>query len=298
MPEGLTVHAVVGSCAPEAAARAVTAAVAAGLAGRSRRRVVTGTAAGTGAPGVPPARSRLGLHLPAGLGATGGGLRVAVGTDLDLVRLTAEGIAGPALRVRLRIAGDGRWLLGGPDPARTPGPRPLALRALTLDLTLALSGWGRAEPGGPEVSGTGRLVLHDASAFGIRRARWTVDLSETAPLLPEVRALLGGVAAQLDADPDETVGGLVAALRAAGDAAGGFDATTLGTLLPTSPASPRRPTTSARGVPGRRVAHLVGTPGPPNTRSVPDGNLTADLSARTLTVSAVGEPRPGAAGGD
>jgi hypothetical protein len=35
------------------------------------------------------------VHLPVGLGAAVGGLRVAAGLDLDLIRATADGIAGP-----------------------------------------------------------------------------------------------------------------------------------------------------------------------------------------------------------
>lgn len=234
VPAGVTVHAVIGSCAPESVSRAITAAVATGLAARSRRRVADGGAGGT--PGAATARTRLGVHVPAGLGTAAGGIRAALGFDLDVLRLTESGIAGPALRIRLRIAGDGRWLLGGPDTARTPGPRPLAVRAVTLDLTVALPGWGTdgAAPGGAVTAG-GRLVLHDSTAFGIRLPHRVVDLAGGAPLLPEVRALLGGIAAGLDASAsaDAAVGGLVDLLTSVGvlDVSGGFDATTLAQLL-------------------------------------------------------------------
>lgn len=307
VPDGLRVHALVGSCAPEAASRAVTAAVAAGLAGRSRRRVSEGPSAGTGAPGAAPARSRLGLHLPAGLGSAAAGLRVALGIDLDAVRLTGDGIGGPALRLRLRVAGDGRWLVGGPDAARAPGPRPLAVRALTLDLTLALPRWGTAGDGvgsggsgdgvgsAGAVEGGGRLVLHDAVAFGIRRTRWAVDLSEAAPLLPEVRALLGDVATQLDADPDTA--GLVTALRALGvmDPTGGFDATTLSTLL-TDPAAVLTTATADASRAAALAAGLRAMVGDPRADAAHTVRLrsgtatvTVDLSARTLTVGAATE---------
>ena len=234
VPAGVTVHAVIGSCAPESVSRAITAAVASGLAARSRRRVAAGPAGGT--PGTAAARTRLGLHVPAGLGTAAGGVRAALGLDVDVLRLTEAGIAGPALRIRLRIAGDGRWLLGGPDVARAPGPRPLAVRAATLDLTVALPRWGveGSAPGGA-VTACGRLVLHDCVAFGLRSPRRVVDLTAGAPLLPEVRALLGGIAAALDAaaTADPAVAGLVDLLTALGvlDATGGFDATTLASLL-------------------------------------------------------------------
>jgi hypothetical protein len=291
VPAGLAVHAVIGSCAPDAVSRAITAAVAAALAGRSRRRV-----AGSGAGAT---QARLGLHLPAGLGAAAGGLRVAAGLDVDAIRLTATGIAGPALRVRLRIAGDGRWLLGGPDRGRAPGARPLAVRAATLDLTVALAGWGvaGAAPGGAVVAGA-RLVLHDALAFGIRRPRWVVDLSSAdSPLLPEARALLGGIAAQLGADPDTAVAGLVDALTALGilDAAGGFDATTLGGLL----ADPGAVFTATLADAGRTAAltdglrAMLGDLRADAGTTVRFGSVTADLAGRTLAVSASADLVPG-----
>jgi hypothetical protein len=289
VPAGLPVHAVVGSCSPDAVRRAVTAAVAAGLAGRSRQRVIDTTGAGPRA---------LGLHLPAGLGAAAGGLRVAAGLDLDLVRATDEGIAGPALRVRLRIAGDGRWLAGGPDAARAPGPRPLAVRAATLDLTLALPDWGvAADDAGGAVAEGARLVLHDATAFGIRRARWIVDLSDTSPLLPEARALLGEVAAQLRADADDAVAGLVDAFTALGilDPAGGFDSTTLATLL----ADPAAVVGTVLGDAARTASLAAGlrsmvgdgrdAAGSSVELRAGDVTATADLAALTLGVSAGAE---------
>ena len=303
LPAGLAVHAVIGSCAPEAARRAVTAAVAAGLAGRSRRRVVDATGSGSGAPGAAPARARLGVHLPVGLGAVVGGLRVAAGLDLDLIRATADGIAGPALRVRLRIAGDGRWLIGGPDAARVPGARPLAVRAATLDLVVALPDWGVSggAAGIGAVTESGRLVLHDATAFGIDKARWLVDLSDTSPLLPEVRALLGEVAAQLKADSDGAVSGLVDAFTALGilDAAGGFDSTTLATLL-ADPATVLKAalddaarTASLAG--GLRSMVGDGRASAGSSVQLLDGGVTvaADLAALTLSVSAGADLAPG-----
>jgi large repetitive protein len=301
LPPGPAVHAVIGSCSPDAVRRALTAAVAAGLASRSRRRVLDPT--GSGAPGAAPARGRLGIHLPAGLGAAVGGLRVAAGLDLDLIRATDDGIAGPALRVRLRIAGDGRWLAGGPDTARAPGPRPLAVRAATLDLTLALPGWGVSgdDAGAGAVTPGGRLVLHDATAFGIHKTRWSVDLSETAPLLPEVRALLGEVAAQLEADADDAVSGLVEAFTALGilDASGGFDSTTLATLL-VDPAAvvgaaladPAR-TSSLAAALRSMVGDVREAAGSSVELRAGDVTVTGDLAGLTLGVSAGADLQPG-----
>ena len=303
VPAGVTVHSVIGSCAPESVSRAITAAVASGLAARSRRRVADGPAGGT--PGAAAARTRLGLHVPAGLGTAAGGVRAALGLDVDVLRLTEAGIAGPALRIRLRIAGDGRWLLGGPDVARAPGPRPLAVRAATLDLTVALPGWGVAgsAPGGTVTAG-GRLVLHDAVAFGLRSPRRVVDLAADAPLLPEVRALLGGIAAGLDAAAaaDPAVAGLVDVLTALGvlDATGGFDATTLGSLLadPTlvlsaALADATRTASLAAGL--RACVGDTRTEAGSTVRLAPAGRpggavtLTLDLAARTLEATGSAE---------
>ena len=165
VPAGLAVHAVIGSSAPEAVGRAITAAVAAGLAGRSRRRVAAPAPA---TPGTASASARLGVHVPTGLGSTAGGLRARARPGPGRVRCTDAGVAGPALRIRLRIAGDGRWLLGGPDRGRSPGARPLAVRAMTLDLTLAMRPGGRvagrAQPSPPEVAWCCTTPRRSASA--------------------------------------------------------------------------------------------------------------------------------------
>jgi hypothetical protein len=301
LPTGLAVHAVIGSCSPDAVRRAVTAAVAGGLACRSRRRVLDPT--GSADSGTAPARGRLGIHLPAGLGAAVGGLRVATGLDLDLIRVTDAGIAGPALRVRLRIAGDGRWLAGGPDAARAPAARPLAVRAATLELTLALPGWGvnGGDPVAAAVTPGGRLILHDATAFGIHRTRWIVDLSETAPLLPEARALLGEVAAQLEADADDAVTGLVEAFTALGilDASGGFDSTTLATLLvdPAAVVGAALADASRTSSLAAGLRSMVGDTREEAGSSVElrsgDVAVTGDLAGLTLGVSAGADLEPG-----
>ena len=294
LPAGLAVHAVVGSCAPQAIRRALTAAVAGGLAARSRRRVD-----GAGADGT---RAAVGLHAPSGIGSAAGGLRAALGIDAELLRWGADGLAGPSLAVRLRIAGDQRWLVGGPDGARAPGPRPLALRAMTVELTMPLPSWGTTAG---TTTSVGRVILHDATAFGIRRPRWVVDLSSTGPLVPEVRALLGQVAQQLEAQAtaatgaaaDAAIAGLVDALRALGvlDPSGGFDATTIAGLV----ANPRA-TIAAALADATRTADLASG----LRRAIGDVRADAgstielrcgtarvrlDLAARTATVAATAD---------
>lgn len=299
LPAGLAVHAVVGSCAPEEVRRALTAAVATTLAGRSRRRSADAGAGGTTAA--------VGLHVPAGVGTAAGGLRAAIGLDCDLLRWSQAGLAGPSLQIRLRLSGDGRWLVGGPDPARAPGPRPLALRAVTLELTVPLPSWG-ASAGA--TTSLGRLVLHDATAFGIRRPRWVVDLSGEGALVPEVRALLGEVAAQLqaqaeatgEAPPDSAIGGLVDALRALGvlDLAGGFDAVTLTSLL----ADPKAVLDATLADAARTLSLAAGLRAAIGDARAAAGatvqlrtgavSVLLDLGARTATVGAAAVPAGGA----
>ncbi|GMA88974.1 hypothetical protein GCM10025868_42240 [Angustibacter aerolatus] len=221
VPAGVEVHAVVGACSAEAVERALTAVVASTLAGRSRARSLAAAGAAptpvepaaeddgddgvdeideidevdeVDEPGVEvsvPVGTRLGLRVPTGAGSAAGGLRAALGLDADLLRVAADGVHGPRLGVRLRLAGDGRWLVGGPDGARAAGARPLLLRAVSLELDLALGGEG----GGSSPPASARLVLHDASAFGVRSPRWVVDLSAAGgaagALLPEPAGAAG-----------------------------------------------------------------------------------------------------------
>ncbi len=290
VPAGVTVHAVVGSCSPEAVERGLTALVSSALAARSRRR----SAAAAGSTGS----ASLGLHLPAGTGSAAGGLRAALGADLDLLRLGADGLLGPQARIRLRLSGDGRWLVGGPDGARTPGPRPLAVRALTLDLGVPLP----LPVGASAVPSTARLVLHDATAFGVHKARWAVDLSgaESAALLPELRALLSEVAAQLHAQAqsaaDAGITGLVDALTALGllDIAGGFDATSIGAVLADPSAALESlladATRTSSLAAGLRAALGDSRPGAASTIELTSGSVVVrvDLAARSLSVQAGG----------
>ncbi|HEU4757282.1 MAG TPA: hypothetical protein VFS72_11500 [Agromyces sp.] len=243
VPPGLDAHAIVGSVDAERVRTAITALVARVVDVRIARRAADAAAAAVS--------NAIGVRLPSSFGVAAGGLRAALDVDVDVVRSTAAGAGGvggagggsgaPAdervLTCTLRLGGDGRWLVGGPDPSRAPGLRPLALRALTIEATVPFS---FAEPAAARV-GSGRLVLHDAVVFGVHRARWPVDLSETGALLPEVRGLLGEVAAAIRAEAVGTVTRAVdpgiAALRSLLEsvgllgADGGFDAVTLAHLM-------------------------------------------------------------------
>ena len=293
VPAGVTVHAVVGSCSPEACERALTALVASALAARSRRRVTA--ALGETVTGA------LGLHLPAGIGSAAAGLRAALGADVDVVRVGTDGLLGPRLRLLLRVSGDGRWLVGGPDGARTAGARPLAVRSLTLEVQVPLPLPFGATP----AAGFGRLVLHDATAFGVHKARWVVDLSsvDAGALVPEVRALLGEVAGQLRSQAtggaDAAIAGLVDALTALGllDASGGFDATSLTALLGEPRATiealladvarTTRLATGLRAALGD-VRIVAASPSLVNTVELRSGAavVLVDLAARSVTVDA------------
>ena len=198
VPAGLAVHAVIGSCAPEAVRRAMTAAVAAGLAGRSRRRVRRRRRR-AGTPGAAPrgpgsaCTCRPGWAPP----SAGCGWRPASTSTSSAATDDGHRRSGAA-----RAAADRRRrALARRRARRGPGTGAAAARRAGRDArphrSPCPSGGRRRRRGAGGVDRGGRLVLHDATAFGIRTARWVVDLSDTSPLLPEARALLGEVAAQL-----------------------------------------------------------------------------------------------------
>ncbi|WP_461124407.1 DUF6603 domain-containing protein [Saccharothrix stipae] len=167
LPAGVPVHAVYEVLGPAELSRALTAVVAAGLALRARERPV---------PEGPATGIRLGVRVP--LPRTG----------LASGHATVE--FDGTVHARLDLRRSGGWLVGGPEPGRAPGPRPgLEVRWLSADVTAPRAGAGEA-----------RLVLHEADVFGVERVRWQVDGTPDAPLLPEIRALMSGVAAELAAD--------------------------------------------------------------------------------------------------
>ncbi|HEY7487640.1 MAG TPA: DUF6603 domain-containing protein [Streptosporangiaceae bacterium] len=213
---GLAVHAVFGTLTEEALQRAITAIVAAGLSVRAQQREA---AAGPGAQEI-----RFGLRLPLPAPAATGTpppIRVSGYADLDLAgMLLGDGVdivsTTRALRVHAEVRSGQGWLLGGPDPGRTPGtPVDIELRWVEAELTVPLGG---TDPGSAEI------VLHEPRVFGIERERWIVRPVGTevageivTPALPEVRVLLSGAVARIAAATGDPVGGAFdAVLRALG----------------------------------------------------------------------------------
>ena len=206
---GTPVHALAGALTANTLGRAVTAAVAAGLSVRAAARAGAAATA-TGATGA-----RAGLRLPVLPPVSRAGLTCAVHVDLELGGFDLGGggaggpsVTGPAIVISAELGSAAGWLVGGPDPGRTPGTaRPLALRRLTARVRLPL-----APAGGAAASGASSLiVLHDAAAFGVRVPRWNVAAGPGAPAgattaLPEVRALLAEVATRIDQAAAGTAG--------------------------------------------------------------------------------------------
>ncbi len=321
LPPGVAVHGIVGTVTAEDVRAAITAIVTRVLGARTLVRAAESAAA--------EALSTLGTRIPLAWGSTPGGVRARLTTDLDLVRTLTSGSSTSAAprqaTITLDVGADGRWLVGGPDPARTTGLRPLALRALSLSVVLPIPSSVSAvsAPTG------GRLVLLDARVFGVRRARWVIDLSDAAALLPEVRALLGEVAATLRAQAGAlfTPTGLVTASPAgssgssAGDQAaaallklltavgvigsdGGFDATSLTGLL-SDPVtalhavvvSPQRINDAAAAIRSAIGDTRTGAGSTVQltvpTSSTVDGTVTIDLASRHVMATARVNPPGG-----
>ena len=215
-PTGVEVHAMFGVAGGEAISRAVTAVVAAGLSTRAQSRTAAVTEAPSGA------RGGVRLQLP----ATGTGITVGGHLTLELVGadLAEDGVGidftqATVLRARLEIRRDGGWLVGGPDPGRSPGPRAgHDVRWVSADVVVPISG---------DAPASAKLVLHEASVFGLERERWVVSADQAAavvaglpdtiadavtPVLPEVRALLSDIASELAAAANEAESTAVAAL--------------------------------------------------------------------------------------
>ncbi len=130
---GLEVHAVYGAMRTEAVKGALTAVVAAGLSLR----------AGMRAPllATPPTAAAFGIYLPVTL--RGDGLVMRGEATLDALGFDFTASGGPSirtasnLRLKLSFARESGWLVGGPDPARGPGPRPEhELRRIEATMTL------------------------------------------------------------------------------------------------------------------------------------------------------------------
>ena len=153
--------------------RAVTAIVAVYLADRARQR-------GAAEPAVRRGGPASGAGVP---DVTRGSLVARAHIDLWRGR---PALTGPALTVAVELSAAAGWLVGGPDPGRVAGvPRELGLRRLTANVSIPLA----------DGTATMSLVLHDLPAFGVTRTRL-----EVTALLPEVRAVLGEVAARCPGD--------------------------------------------------------------------------------------------------
>ncbi len=301
---GTPVHALVGALSADTLGRAITAAVAAGLSVRASARAQAATAA-TGA--------RAGLRLPLLPPVSRAGLTCAVHVDLELggFDLSAGASAGggpaatgPAIVISLALGSASGWLVGGPDPGRTPGTaRPLALRRLTARIRLPLSGiTGTAAAGASSL-----IVLHDATAFGVTVPRWNVASGPGAPpgattALPEVRALLAEVATRIDqaaagtgATPgDPVLAGLRDALSAIGLlSAGGATGTAAaaGTALGIDPVTLDRLVLDPGGVASAVRADAVRRPAlAAALRALAGDTRTATAAGETVALSFASGP--------
>ncbi|WP_187429775.1 hypothetical protein ROLI_015680 [Roseobacter fucihabitans] len=216
----LSRHLVHGAFDTDAIARAMSAAVAAGLSlnaqtRNAQRKLQDMTSASLGvwlplasAPGTTGIRLR------------GHGLAEIIGIDLEPSAALPETKPRPArvISAALEIAHSGGWLIGGPE--RAPRPLDLELRSLEIELSLTL---GTA--GAPKLN-RARLVMHGVRIRGRSFPRLVLspDLAvadlgidgQAAPSMPEIQDMLGQVFAQMSAAADPSLAKLADAVRAAG----------------------------------------------------------------------------------
>ncbi|GIK95841.1 MAG: hypothetical protein BroJett029_00500 [Alphaproteobacteria bacterium] len=276
---GLAVHAVFGEMSLAAVEAAMTAVVAAGLSLRARIRaegiVVDGITGGG-----------LGISLP--LSVQADGLVIETRATLEALGFDLTGTlavrAANVLRFQISFARESGWLIGGPDPARGPGPRPEhELRRVEATVVLPLR--GTAEP-------SAEIVLIEPKVFGIGRDRWVVRATgaETAaaeivtPALPEVRVLLAQFAAELAAGISPPILAIRQLLRGLGllDASGGLVADAIDHLLnePAVRVSDALADAARRAEIDSAIAVL--------TEALPE--LDIDLAGRSLVLSLAGLP--------
>lgn len=132
---------------------------------------------------------------------TANGIRTEISFALDAVTLRLEfgddalpeipaADPHPRLGVHLRLDRLTGWLVGGPSGVTASERRDPRLRAVDVELTVDL------------VSGSARctMLLHDAAAFGIARARWPLALSldPAAGLSPHLTQEDRGIAQATD----------------------------------------------------------------------------------------------------
>ena len=262
---GLVVVAMLGAVDDAQVGRAITAVVAAGLASRARERERLNPALPT------PTGVRWGVRLAVPATATG---TVAVEGDalVTLGGFDLDGSdVGRELRVRASVRDRLGWLAATPEHA---------LRMVGADVTVPLDG----APG----AGRGRLVLHDARAFGVDQERLIVDpLAGAGALSPEARLLLGVAVARLVADAADPIAGALTSLleRLELIADGGAVPSAFEQLVH-DPAGLVAARTAAD--PDGIATALGGLLGPAAAAAV-------DLEARTLTLAG-GSPEQGAFG--
>ena len=277
---GLAVHNVFGTMRPAAVEAAITAIFAAGMSLRALSRadaIIGGGITGAG----------IGVMLPISIRADGfaiDGQAMVEALGFELAGGVPSIRATNVLRVQLSFAREPGWLIGGPDPARGPGPRPEhELRRLEATLVLPL----RAD-----AEASAEIVLIEPKVFGIGRDRWVVSaagMASTAaeivtPALPEVRVLLAQFAAQLTAATAPAIASLRQLLAGLGllDASGGWVADGIDHLLnePLVRVGDALADAARRAELQAGVTALVG--------AIP--GLGIDLATRTLTLALSGTP--------
>ena len=270
---GLNVHAVFGVASGALVRRAVTALVVEGL----RRRDEAVPAVPAGNPAV-----RVGVQLPLAVPAAAG---LAFSGHVTVEIAGAQRGPGPgfgttadrAVHVHVELRRTGGWLVGGPDPTRTPGSRhDIDLRWVQADVTVPVHG--------STERAAARIVLHEPTVFGLSRPRWVVRTTgavlaadEATPALPEVRVLLSALTEALRPATagDPTVAAALAAFAALGllDSSGGSVPDAIDHLLH----DPVAFSASVFGSAARRVA-LVGA-----LRSLVPGGGTPTADVLTWT---------------
>ncbi|MDP9417449.1 MAG: hypothetical protein M3P48_06380, partial [Actinomycetota bacterium] len=204
---GLTTTAIFGVVTDGQISRAITAAVAAGLAHRAQRRADAPLPAATGV------RAGVRFVLP---DRTDGTVRVSgeavltlAGVDLPTASDPSVHVTNRALRIRATVTDRLGWLTSTPT---------MELRKVSVDVHVPLDGVG---------AGTGTLTLHDARVLS-RGWEQLVISPDAEAMIPEARSLLAVAMQRLsDTDAGSGAASLTALLEAAGlTAAGGaaFDA--------------------------------------------------------------------------
>lgn len=248
---GLAVTAVIGAVTAAQVDRAITAIVAAGLAGRARDR----------AQPLPPASGvQAGLRYVLAPTSTGA---LAIDGSAALALFGYDRTSGPsatrALRVQLAIGDRLGWLSAAPE---------LELRRVSVDVTIPLDGSGH---------GAATLTLHDARVGATSWERLVLGTgADAVPVLPEARILLAAAVQRITADAAGTASvALAQLLTALGIVApgGGVAADAVDQLIHDPGGLIRARLAAAQAAITSAVAALLGAPG-----------AAIDLAARSVRV--------------